>query len=99
MSDQIDGLFITFSPGESEAIEKALSAKGYSFDSSGIKKCLLKLLKPTPRASIDKVIADLEQKVINDPQAVYDVMDTMADSAINFIGNLLNKPKIKKPRE
>ena len=97
MSEQIDGLFITFNPGESQQIEKSLIARGFSLDAAGIKNYLVQSLKKNPRSSVDRVIEDLQKKVLEDPQAVYEVLDSVTDTAINFIGNLISKKK--KPRE
>ena len=94
MSTQIEGIFISLSPGESAKIEKLLLSRGLPFDAVGIKKFILQ--NCGSKSSIDSVIADTQRKILDNPEIVFDIMENVTDNVLGVLGGLFKEKKPSK---
>lgn len=95
---RIEGFFLSFSPAESKKLDADMTRLGYSFDCKGVKAFLLDCSRNRKKApgNIDRLIAELEEKVRSNPEAALAAVNNIAGSAIDIFDGILNA--IKKPR-
>lgn len=100
MGKQIEGIFLSFTPGQSDFLSKRLPALGYDYDIDGVKSFLLDCARSRKkgtdsRSRINRLLDDMESKMRENPQEALNTINNIFDGISSAIDRY---SKRKNPR-